>query len=251
MYNMLVEAMVTSIDQFAPIKTKKVRGNHNPLMRKDLSKAIMNRSRIKNVYNKNPTPENRKRFKRQRNYCTFLKIKYKKEDFEKASENFNKGAKPFYKLIKPFLSNKGQIENSDVTLAENGHMITDTDEVVNIFNDYYVNIVKTTSGKEPSNIAKDMPPGALPTVIIDQILIQYINHPSIKAINETKIDNKTFSFKEVTDNEIYKLLLVIDHTKSTGEDNIPPMYVKAAADLLAKPFARVINMSINDCFFPN
>ena len=144
MHNMLVEAMVTSIDQFAPIKTKKVRGNHNPLMRKDLSKAIMNRSRIKNVYNKNPTPENRKRFKRQRNYCTFLKIKYKKEDFEKASENFNKGTKPFYKLIKPFLSNKGQIENSDVTLAANGHMITDTDEVVNIFNDYYVNIVETT-----------------------------------------------------------------------------------------------------------
>ena len=96
-----------------------------------------------------------------------------------------------------------------------------------------------------------MPPGALPTDIIDQILIEYINHLSIKAINETKIDNKTFTFKEVTDDEIYKLLLAIDHTKSTGEDNIPPMYVKAAADLLAKPFARVINMSIKDCFFPN
>ena len=101
-----------------------VRGNHKISLRKDLSKDIMNRSRLKGDYNKNPTPQNRKRFKRQRNYCTLLKTKYKKEDFEKASENFNKRTKPFYKLIKPFLSNKAQIENSDVILAENRHMIT-------------------------------------------------------------------------------------------------------------------------------
>ena len=111
MYDMLVEATVTSIDYFAPIKTKKVRGNHTRYLRKDLSKAIINRSRLKNNYNKNPTPQNILRYKRQRNYCTFFKRKYKKEDFEKASETFNRGTKPFYKLIKPFLSNKGQIEN--------------------------------------------------------------------------------------------------------------------------------------------
>ena len=52
MYDMLVEATVTSIDYFAPIKTKKVRGNHTRYLRKDLSKAIMNRTRLKNKYNK-------------------------------------------------------------------------------------------------------------------------------------------------------------------------------------------------------
>ena len=72
MYDMLVEATVTSIDYFAPIKNKKVRGNHTRYLSKDFSKAIMNRSRLKNYYNKNHTHQNRERYKRQRNYCTFF-----------------------------------------------------------------------------------------------------------------------------------------------------------------------------------
>ena len=53
LYNMLVEAMVISVDIYAPIKYNIIRGNHNRFMRKDLSKAIMNRSRLKTEYNKN------------------------------------------------------------------------------------------------------------------------------------------------------------------------------------------------------
>ena len=130
-------------------------------------------------------------------------------------------------------------------------MITDSDEVVNVFNNYYINIVETTSGKVPSDIRKTMPPGALPTDIIDEILIEYANHPSIEAIRETKIDNETFTFKEVGVDQVYKLLQTIDHTKSTGEDKIPPKYVKASANLLAEPITRVINRSIKECYFPN
>ena len=125
-------------------------------------------------------------------------------------------------------------------------MITDSDEVVNIFNNYYINIVETTSGKVPSDIRKTMPPGALPTDIIDEILIEYANHPSIEAIRETKIDNEIFTFKQVGVDQVYKLFQTNDHTKSTGEDKIPPKYVKAFADMLPEPFTRVINMSIKE-----
>ena len=109
LYNMLAEAMVISVDIYAPIKYIIIRGNHNRFMRKDLSKAIMNRSRLKTKYNKKPTPQNRARFKRQINYCTYLNMKSKNEEFEKASENFKTNSKSFYKLVKPFMSNKGQI----------------------------------------------------------------------------------------------------------------------------------------------
>ena len=251
MYNMIVEATVISIDKFAPIKTKTIRGNNCRFMRKELSKAIMTRSRFKNCYNKNPTPDNRTRFKRQRNYCTKLKNKYKKEEFEKASENFKKGTKPFYKIIKPFMSNKGEIDNTDITLAENGYMITDTNEVVNVFNNYYINIVEFTSGKVPSNIAKTMPNSALPDDLIDKIKIEYQDHPSIKAIKDNIITKEPFHFREVTEEEVYKLLITIDHTKSTGEDNIPAKFVKSAADLLTRPFTKVINKSINGSCFPD
>ena len=152
-------------------------------------------------------------------------------------------------MIKPFLSNKGHIENSDVILAENGHMITDPNKVVNVCNNYYINIVEITSGKAPPDMGKTMPPGALPTDTIDRILIEYANHPSIQAIAKMKVDNKTFTFKEVEVDQIYKLLQTIDHTKSTGEDGISPKYIKASADLLAEPFTKIINMSLKECFF--
>ena len=67
----------------------------------------------------------------------------------------------------------------------------------------------------------------------------------------TKLDDKSLSFKEVIEEDIFNLLLKIDHTKSTGEDKIPPKFVKSVADLLAKPFTKIINMSIKESFFPS
>ena len=38
------------VDKQAPVKQKVIRGNNAPFMNKELSKAIMNRSRVKNRY---------------------------------------------------------------------------------------------------------------------------------------------------------------------------------------------------------
>ena len=52
MDDILVEATVTSIDYFAPIKTNKEGGNHTRYLRRDLSKAIINRSILKTIITK-------------------------------------------------------------------------------------------------------------------------------------------------------------------------------------------------------
>ena len=46
------------VDRHAPLKQKMVRGNNAPLMTKQLNKAIMGISRIKNSYLKWPSREN-------------------------------------------------------------------------------------------------------------------------------------------------------------------------------------------------
>ena len=48
-------------------------------MNKTLSKSFMERSRLKNRYNKFPTDENYTIFKKQRNYCVNLAAKTKKD----------------------------------------------------------------------------------------------------------------------------------------------------------------------------
>ena len=50
-------------------------------MTKALRKAIMKRSRLKNIYLKRPHEENRLKFKRQQNFCTNLLRKTKQKYF--------------------------------------------------------------------------------------------------------------------------------------------------------------------------
>ena len=57
------------LDNHAPIKNKSVRANDAPFMIKTLRKAIMNRTRLRNIYCKDRTADNLKAYKKQRNKC--------------------------------------------------------------------------------------------------------------------------------------------------------------------------------------
>ena len=64
------------------MKKKIRRFNNNPFMTKQLRKAIMHCSRLKNVFNKNGMPKTWDSYKKQRNFCVNLLRKTKKEYFE-------------------------------------------------------------------------------------------------------------------------------------------------------------------------
>ena len=59
----------------------------------------------------------------------------------------------FWDLVKPFLSNKGAPVGSDISIVKNDTIITDDQELSELFNEYYVNIVENTSGKKPCGVA--------------------------------------------------------------------------------------------------
>ena len=68
---------------FFTIQNKQIvyknRENQAPFMTKELSKAIMKRSRFKNKFNKNPCDENKSMYKKQRNFCSNLLNREKKK----------------------------------------------------------------------------------------------------------------------------------------------------------------------------
>ena len=76
-YDTFENTFKETLDNHAPIKTKNVRANNAPFMNKQLSKAIMNRSRLKNKFHKNPNVINESRYEQQRNYCVNLARKVK------------------------------------------------------------------------------------------------------------------------------------------------------------------------------
>ena len=89
MYSTSSDVFKSVLDRHAPLKRKIVRGNQRPLMKKQLSKAIMNRSKLRNIHIKWPSRENFLEYKKTKNTCNNLNNFAKKSYFDKVtSKNF-------------------------------------------------------------------------------------------------------------------------------------------------------------------
>ena len=183
-YAEFCDTFKTILDKHAPLKLKVVRGNHAPFMTKELSKGIMTRSRLKNKFNRHRTKENWKAYKIQRNDFVQLRKKAMKSFFKQnAKSGLSVSNKLFWKTIRPFLSNEGTHDNHDIILDENGDLIKDEENISEILNDFYINIVEKTTGKKPvilnsaSTISADEE--------IDIINRKYDNHPSIRELKRS------------------------------------------------------------------
>ena len=70
------ETVFNIFNKYAPVKRKYVRANEAPFLTKELHKAIMKGSRLRNKFLKNGTEDNQKNFKLQRMFCkTLLRTK--------------------------------------------------------------------------------------------------------------------------------------------------------------------------------
>ena len=87
-------------------KKKYLRGNQSPFINKRFSKAIMLRSKFRNIFLKNRTGENRRFYSKQRNLCVALLRKSKREYFGNLDEKMICDNKKFYYQIKLFLLKK-------------------------------------------------------------------------------------------------------------------------------------------------
>ena len=176
--------------------------------------------------------------------------KQSKNHFKKATENGLLSNQAFWDLVKPFLSNKGALVGSDISIVKNDTIITDDQELSELFNEYYVNIVENTSGKKPCGVA-DTTDIDDDRHIVKLILEKYKNHPSVLAIVQNPNCNfETFSVNEVEAREVALLLKSLDGKKSTGVDQIPPKLVSLAANELTVPLTNAINCSIRNFRFP-
>ena len=121
----------------APVKKKVVRGNNAPFMNKTLSKAFMNRARLKRISNDHPTQENVEAFKRYRNFCVSLLRKEKRKFYNNLDISIMYDNKKFWKCIKPLFSGKSK-SNSKITLIKGEEIVSDEQKVAEMLNDYFM-----------------------------------------------------------------------------------------------------------------
>ena len=104
-----------ALNKHAPRKKKHARGNQMPFFNKELSKAIMTRTKLRNIFLQNRSEENRIRYTKQRNFCVSLLRKTKKRYYENLNEKFVVDNKLFWKTVKPLLSDN-ELVKTDVRL---------------------------------------------------------------------------------------------------------------------------------------
>ena len=81
-----------------------IRGNHKPHLNKELRKAIMFKSRLKNKANKTKSDVDISAYRKQRNYVVALNQKSKHNYFNNL--DVSKRVKSFWKTFRPYFSKK-------------------------------------------------------------------------------------------------------------------------------------------------
>ena len=178
-------------------------------MNKELQKAIMKRSRLKDKFNRCKTNENWEEFRKQRNLCTKIKRKAKIAHFENLCKN--PSAKEFWKTVKPFITDKGHCTSDDYMLEENEDLIKDVKKISNLVNDFVVNIIERSTGKKPTTSSKDKS--------LEEIISTYKDHPSIRSIKE-QFKGTGFSVPTANEENIYKILVSLNPKKAAMFLNI-------------------------------
>ncbi|XP_057293820.1 uncharacterized protein LOC130622382 [Hydractinia symbiolongicarpus] len=216
-YENLVLKVRNIIVKHAPIKIKLVRGNKAPFMNKKLRKAIYTRSRLKNNFNKNRTDENRAKYKKQRNKCVSMRRQAIKEHFNTVMEGGIIQNKIFWRTVKPFLTNKSGKSSNEIMIVHNDIIVTNKNELAEIFNEEYIHIVEKYSGVKPVSLR---------------------NYQS---------ENRN---EEVSENKVSKLFGDLKVGVASGEDKITAKMVKLAKPYLIKLLTNAINNSICLSVFP-
>ena len=99
------------------MKPKKLRANSHQFMTKALWKAIMTRSKLKNIYLKSRNEKNWVNYKRKRIFCTNLLRKTKQKYFCSLKMKDLNDNKRFWIRMKPFFLDKG-LQSNNIILKD-------------------------------------------------------------------------------------------------------------------------------------
>ena len=96
----------------------------------------MQRSKLRNLFLKKRTEENRNNYVKQRNLCVTLLRKSKREFFGSLNETHLCDNKKFWGVVKPLLSSK-VVYNERITLVEDDKIIENDKNTASILNEFF------------------------------------------------------------------------------------------------------------------
>ena len=109
-------------------------------MNKALSKKVMTRTRLQNIFLKDRKKENKRKYSKRCIYCVSLLKKPKSKYFGDLNEKKISDNKTFCKTIKPFLLDK-VTSTQKISFIDREEIIMGNDNTTEILNTFFFNIV--------------------------------------------------------------------------------------------------------------
>ena len=244
-YDSFQTVVTRVLEKHAPLKKKYLRANNSPFMNKTLSKAVMNRSRLRNKFLKNPSNVNKIKYTKYRNYCTSLFKKEKKAYYNNLDMKSIADNRKFWKTIKPLFSDK-HFGTNNISLLDGDEIISNDADVARKFNVFFSNVVKKLNieGFETDYFFD-------PEIDnISNIIEKFKAHPSIIQIKENVKVEVKFEFSKVSEFEINKKLVSLNKKKPSTHNNIPTRVLVENADIISPFITDIYNDSVLRSEFP-
>ena len=153
--------------------------------------------------------------------------------------------KRFWSTAKPFLTNKGCISNDFISTEKDGELISNEKELVEPFNENYINIVENTSGTKPSSLG-NCSNKSCDEMTVKEIISVHSSHPSIKRIKQFFITDKNFDLPKANVSDVNKIIKSLNTNKAKGPDGISAKFVKMSASVIDCHLANIINNEISN-----
>ena len=245
-YDNFIKIFLTVLDKHASIKKKYLPANHANFVTKQLRKAIMKRSKLRNHILKDRNDASQSAYRKQRNLCVTLLRKAKKHHFLNLEPKLITDNKKFWNSVKPLFSDKITVKEI-INLTENGEILSLDTDIADTFNDYFSSVVQNLNIPRENFINTDL---CINPVL--EIIEKYKHHQIIISINK-KMREKglpKFSFHLVTLEQTFKEVALLSDKKASQASDIPVKIIKENRDLIAYFILHNFNNALSRSEYP-
>ena len=212
------------IDVHAPLKTRKVGKKVQPWITKEILDSKRNKNFLKKKASKTRSPRDWQNFKFARNSHNKLVKSTIQQYYCSEIKNNHGDMKGTWKIINKIIHNSNKASKIPEIHDKDGEKIENRD-IPTAFNNHFIDL--------GYNLSKNIP-------LCSRTPETYINELT-----------QEFTFSEITEQDVYQLLLSLSLTKAPGLDKLPATLVKLAAPYIAKPLAKIFNQSLLTGIFPS
>ena len=228
-YSLFIDTFAQLFEKNFSIKTfksPKANSPRNCWITKGLIKSCKRKSILYKKFKQNPNEANESIYIAYRNKLTTLLRKAEARYYSNQLNSFAGDLRQTWKLLNNILNKSNGISFIEAFTSDDGSVVTDQSQIVQHFNDYFVNIGNKLAG------------------CISEALNDFKTH-----LRDSYIDS--FVMHSTDPNEVIRIVYGFSNKCSYGADFIPVSIMKDCIVQIAEVLSHIINSSFSSGIFPN